>query len=59
MAVCGAGLGLIDPGLAVGCLREFWRIGRWVRMEGMKVGNFERCGDSVENYIDYGMQSAV
>jgi hypothetical protein len=59
MAVCGAGLGLIDPGLVVGCLREFWRIGRWVRTEGMKVGNFERCDDSVENYIDYGMQSAV
>jgi hypothetical protein len=59
MAVCGMGLGLIDLGLAIGCLREFWRIGRWVRREGMKEENFEHCGDGVETYIELGVQCTV
>lgn len=45
MAVCGMEMGLVDWGLAVGCLREFWRVGRWIRREGMKKEVFEPCSD--------------
>jgi hypothetical protein len=59
MAACGMGLGLINLGLAVGCLREFWRIGRWVRGEVVKVENFDHYRDGVERYLDRGVQCTV
>jgi hypothetical protein len=36
MAVAGMQVGMEDFGVAISCLRAFWRVERWVKSEGLK-----------------------
>lgn len=45
MAIAGMQVGMEDFGIAVACLRGFWRVQRWVEREGRRVRGEDDSGE--------------